>query len=86
MRHALIDAMGSVVNVIELEPGSKWTPPEGHRVVQDDDCQIGDAHDGSTFTRINMIPEPIVEAPRAPTKLEELEARIVELEVKLQTR
>ena len=86
MRHALIDPMGNVVNVIKLAPGSKWTPPEGHRIVQDDDCQIGDTHDGTTFARINMMPEPIVEEPRPPTKLEELEARLVELEVKLQTR
>ena len=81
MRHALIDTMGNVVNVIELVPDSKWTPPEGHRVVQDDECQIGDTHDGSTFTRINMIPEPIVET-RQPTKLEELEARIAALETR----
>ena len=80
MRHALIDPMGNVVNVIELFTNSKWTPPAGHRVVQDDDCQIGDTHDGTTFARINMMPEPIVEEPRPPTKLEELEARIAALE------
>ena len=78
MRHALIKD-GSVVNVIELKPDSRWTPPEGHSVVQDDDCQIGDTHDGTTFTRINMVPEPIVEV-RQPTKLDELEARIAALE------
>ena len=80
MRHALIDDAGNVVNVIELIPGTKWTPPKGHRVVQDDDCQIGDSYDGTNFTRINMIPEPIVEEPRQPTKLDELEARIAALE------
>ena len=80
MRHALIDAMGSVVNVIELEPGSKWTPPEGHSVVRDDECQIGDTHDGTIFTRINMMPEPVVAEPRPPTKLDELDARIAALE------
>ena len=80
MRHALIDEMGNVVNVIELIPGSKWTPPQGHRIVPDDECQIGDIHDGSAFTRINMIPEPIIDAPRQPTKLDELEARIAALE------
>ena len=78
MRHAVIKD-GFVVNVIELEPGSKWTPPEGHSVVRDDECQIGDTYDG-TFTRINMIPEPIIETPRQPTKLDELEARIAALE------
>lgn len=80
MRHALIDETGNVVNVIELIPGSKWAPPKGHRIVPDDECQIGDIHDGSAFTRINMIPEPIVEEPRQPTKLDELEARIAALE------
>ena len=79
MRHAII-RNGVVENVIELEPSSKWTPPEGHSVVQDDECQIGDTHDGVTFTRINMIPEPIVDEPRAPTKIDELEARIAALE------
>ena len=78
MRNAVI-RNGVVENVIELTPNSKWTPPEGHSVVQDDECQIGDSYDGSTFTRINMIPEPIVET-RQPTKLDELEARIALLE------
>ena len=79
MRYALIDARGRVVNVIELATNSTWMPPEQHNVVQDDECQIGDSYDGTNFTRINMIPEPIVEV-RQPTKLDELEARIIILE------
>ena len=80
MRYALVDARGRVVNAVELATNSTWMPPEQHNVVQDDECQIGDTHDGNAFTRINMIPEPIIETPRQPTKLDELEARIIALE------
>lgn len=80
MRYALINKTGNVVNVIELATNSTWTPPDEYNVVQDDACQIGDTHDGIAFTRINMMPEPIGETPRQPTKLDELEARIIALE------
>jgi len=32
MKHAVINSNGAVVNVIELEDGSDWTPPTGHTV------------------------------------------------------
>ena len=80
MRYALIDRNGNVVNVISLELGSNWTLPVGHSVIQNTDCQIGDTYDGVTFTRINMIPDPIIDAPLPPSRLDLLEARITELE------
>ena len=80
MRHALIDEAGNVVNVIELEPGARWAPPEGCTVIKADMCEIGDSWDGVVLTNTSLIPEPIVEEPRQPTKLDELEARIAALE------
>ena len=79
MRHAVIKD-GFVVNVIELEPGSKWRPPEGCTVIRADSCEIGDSWDGVVLTNTSLIPEPIIETPRQPTKLDELEARIAALE------
>ena len=38
-----------VVNVVEIESGAEWTPPEGHSIGIEGG-QIGDTWDGSKYT------------------------------------
>ncbi len=42
-RHAVINqATGEVIGIIIWDGITKWSPPEGHRVVQHEDCARGD--------------------------------------------
>lgn len=49
MRYALINADGSVENVIELSDSwpadGSWTAPEGYSAVATDSASIGDTYD-----------------------------------------
>lgn len=56
MRHAIVNSLGLVVNVIALD-GAKWTAPENHLVIQSDSCDIGDRYDfkNRTFTKFYDI-------------------------------
>lgn len=38
-----------VVNVIELEDGANWSPPEGFELAPQHDGNIGDTWDGTKF-------------------------------------
>jgi hypothetical protein len=50
-----------VINVIELEDGANWTPPEGTELAPQDNGNIGDTWDGTQF-----VPPP---APQNPDLL-----------------
>ena len=54
--YAIIDSSGNVVNVVDLEEGAEWSPPEGHTSVQSDIASIGWTYVNGTFT-----------APQTPT-------------------
>ena len=60
MDYAVINiATSAIENVIVLEEGSQWTPPEGTQIVPLVlGFGIGDAWDGINFTR---TPNPILE-------------------------
>lgn len=61
----IIEAVtGHVVNVVVLEAGADWTPPEGH-TIGPDGGQIGDTWDGAQYVRPERPaePEPVVAAP-----------------------
>lgn len=47
-----------VVNVVELEDGANWTPPNGLELAPQHDGGIGDTWDGSQFVK------PVVEMPQ----------------------
>ena len=72
-RTALVEtATGKVVNVIELEPGADWQPPEDHQVEAGTTAGIGDTWDGQKFIR---PPEPEPEPPsRRDILLDKLKA------------
>ena len=70
MRYALRDSNGTIVNLIEVEPGdiasNKWTPPAGHsafpaRTSAGDDLSFGDKADqsGLLVSRKPEPPEPV---------------------------
>lgn len=46
-----------VINVIALEDGAVWTPPEGTELAPQHDGDIGDTWDGAQF----VPPPPVVE-------------------------
>ena len=46
-----------VVNVILLEDGVEWTPPDGQELAPQHDGNIGDTWDGTQF----VPPPPLVE-------------------------
>lgn len=60
MRKALIEtATGKVVNVIELEYGANWQPPQGCYVRDAQNASPGDTWDGSKFIPApTVVPEP----------------------------
>lgn len=41
MKHAIIDKSGLIVNVIELEDGSQWSPQDGFTLIKSEDASIG---------------------------------------------
>lgn len=49
-----------VVNVIVLEDGAQWTPPDGTELAPQNDGTMGDTWDGTQFVR------PIIEDPTEP--------------------
>lgn len=59
MRKALVyKATGVVVNVIELNEGSKWTPPDGMEVIDGTSAGPGDTWDGEKFIKPTPTPPP----------------------------
>lgn len=58
MNYALVNSESGVVeNVIILEEGAQWTPPDGmNLVLLQGEFGIGDTWDGSQFIR---APEPV---------------------------
>jgi hypothetical protein len=60
-RHAIIeDATGVVVNIIEIDDASEFTPAPGRSVVWSSMCssaEIGGVYDGSGFTPPTITPE-----------------------------
>lgn len=79
MRKAVVGlASGKVVNVIEIEEGAKWSPPEGCALM--DGGEIGDTWDGKKFIKPE-IAEPV--PPRDLAKeIDDLKARVDELDKK----
>ncbi len=61
MRYAVINNDGIVVNVIEWDGKTQWSPPSGCFVIQNDYCDINDFYDKFTkkFTKTIIIsPDP----------------------------
>jgi hypothetical protein len=57
MRFALISD-GVVVNVIELDGGTVWTPPVGQIAVQSDTAQLNDRYEDDEFVTPTVIVDP----------------------------
>jgi hypothetical protein len=74
MRHALIDVSGNIVNVVMLEGGANWTPPDGLTAIRD---KIGEAEPGGMFSDSSFYPKPaavpIIHEKTMDEKLAELE-------------
>ena len=51
--YAVVDEAGIVVNVIEYDGISPYTPPAGTTLVQSDIAARGYNYDGTTFTNPN---------------------------------
>jgi len=68
MRRVLVDKDGLVINAIEIEEGSSWSPPEGHTLltsVKSKGIDIGDTWDGIKVTKpvaviLSLIPDPAI--------------------------
>ena len=58
MRKSVVNATGKVINIIAIEDGSTWIPPEG--CVLMDDGEIGDTWNGTKFIRSEIISEAVV--------------------------
>jgi len=66
MRKVLIDSNNNVVNVILIEEGANWSPPEGHTLIDDGpNAEPGGTWDGTRFT-LTLQP------PRVRTRLDDL--------------
>lgn len=70
MRNAVIDANGNIVNIVDVEIGAEWSPPEGHTLVQSDTACIGWTYANGSFVA------PALPAPTPPT----IEQQIAALE------
>ncbi len=81
MRQVLVDQENKVVNVLELEEGAPWNPPEGQRLVASDTANIGDTMLGNQVY-MPVAPAappviPVVPTPTPPTP-EETKAYILD--------
>lgn len=53
MKKAVVSQEGQVINVIEIEEGAIWSPPEGMVLVSaTDDAEPGGSWDGRKFIRV----------------------------------
>ncbi len=52
-----------VVNVVELEDGAVWTPPEGFELAPQHAGRIGDTWDGTQFVAPPSPPEEQIVQP-----------------------
>ena len=81
-RMALVDKDGNVVNVIVVEPDTKWTPPDGVTIVPaDGNAEPGGTYDGSAFIR--AVPKINDGPPSFEEQLQELRAKIEALEARV---
>lgn len=55
-RHAVVNEVDLVTNVIEYEPDSDWPVPEGSRLVRTDTASPGDTLVGREFVRPTPAP------------------------------
>lgn len=56
-RYAVIDqTTKTVTNVVEIEAGATWAPPEGHVIRKSDIANPGDRWDGRKFVRPSPVP------------------------------
>lgn len=59
-KKCVIDSLTKVVvNIIELEDGVLWSPPEGNELAPQHDGNIGDTWNGTQF--VSPVEEPINE-------------------------
>lgn len=84
MRASLVDGSGLIVNVIVVDEGVEYVPPEGLTLVADpaDIAEPGGSWDGNTFHPPPPPPAPPV-APAAPTK-EQLLAQLAALQAQIE--
>lgn len=65
MQKALVDAGGTVVNIIEWSDDSEFTPPDGQTLVDvGDGCAIGGTYSGGAF-HPPAPPTPVASPPTA---------------------
>ena len=93
MRKAIIEQVtGEVVNVIEIEEGANWQPPEDCYLIDADNVSPGNTWDGTKFIpkpEVAPLPDPDVElatAIGAATTLAELKAALIGKIVKVKAR
>ncbi len=55
MRKALIDETGTVVNVIEIQDDSSYSPPEGHKLVASATASVGDTYANRKFSQPTIV-------------------------------
>lgn len=80
MRYALVNA-GAVVNIILLEQGAEWAPPEGHDLVQSDTANLGDSYVAGEF----VPPAEPDDEPPSPPSPEELLAYLADKRFRVET-
>ena|ERR1035437_8021261 len=59
MRYAIVDENGLIVNCVEWDGVSDWSPPEGCEAIQSDEGSIGD----SILEGVLIQPDPPKPAP-----------------------
>ena len=75
---------GVVVNIIEIEDGANWEPPEGCELM--DGGEIGDVWDGVKFTKAALPSWPSLQAEwdAAPTLEDKVEVLAKALGIKVE--
>ena len=73
MKHAIIDNSGNIVNVIELDYGSTWTPPDGFISIKSEAAIIGGTYSEGNFIAPSL---PELVPPTINEKIVALESGI----------
>lgn len=71
MRIAIVDGDGIIINLIEMEDGAEWSPPEGCATLAAGDYEIAGRLQGGVYTP-PLVAQPAPPSPPMPTSCTKL--------------
>lgn len=76
MRYLIVDGNGIVINAVDWDGISEWSPPQGCQAIMNDQSNaqdiftMGDSWDGNSFQ--HAMPPPPITDPHASPSVESL--------------